>query len=48
MGALKDRLAAQGLRVEYTEAITGALGHLDGLANIGQAGETIARFLAEP
>jgi homoserine O-acetyltransferase/O-succinyltransferase len=47
-GALKDRLATQGLRVEYTEAITGALGHLDGLANIGQAGETIARFLAEP
>ena len=47
MGALKDRLAAQGLGVEYTEAITGALGHLDGLANIAKAGEVIARFLAE-
>ena len=38
MGALKDKLAAQGVRVEYTEAITGGFGHLDGLANIAKAG----------
>jgi homoserine O-acetyltransferase len=46
MGALKDRLTAQGLRVTYTEAITGGFGHLDGLANIAKAGEHIAAFLA--
>jgi homoserine O-acetyltransferase len=46
-GALKDRLAAQGVRVEYTEAITGPFGHLDGIANIAKAGEPIAAFLAQ-
>ena len=47
MGALKGKLAAQGVRVEYTEAITGGFGHLDGLANIAKAGEPIAQFLAD-
>jgi homoserine O-acetyltransferase len=47
-GALKDRLAAQGVRVAYTEAITGPFGHLDGIANIAKAGEEIAAFLAQP
>ena len=45
MGALKDKLAAQGLRVAYTQAITGAFGHLDGINNIAKAGDAIATFL---
>ncbi len=45
MRALRDRLAAMGKAVEYTEAITTDLGHLDGLAYIAKAGETIAEFL---
>jgi len=47
-GALKDKLAAQGLRVAYTDAITGAFGHLDGINNIAKAGEAIATFLEGP
>ena len=47
-GALKDKLAAQGLSVAYTEAITGAFGHLDGINNIAKAGEAIATFLEGP
>jgi homoserine O-acetyltransferase len=46
-GALKDRLAARGVRVEYTEAITGPFGHLDGIANIAKASEPIAAFLSQ-
>jgi len=48
MGALKDKLAAQGLRVAYTQAITGAFGHLDGINNIAKAGDAIATFLESP
>ena len=46
MRTLKDKLAAQGLKVEYTDAITSTLGHLDGLAHIAKAGDTIAKFLS--
>ena len=46
MRALADRLADQGLPVEYTEAISADLGHLDGLAHIARAGDRIAAFLA--
>jgi len=44
--ALKEQLAGMGKRVTYTEAITTELGHLDGIAYIGKAGEDLARFLA--
>ncbi|WP_372399199.1 homoserine O-acetyltransferase [Azospirillum sp. HJ39] len=47
MRPLKDRLEKQGNAVEYTESITSTLGHLDGVANIAKAGETIAQFLAK-
>lgn len=46
--ALRDRLAAMGKQVTYTEAITTDLGHLDGLAHIDKAGADIAAFLAAP
>ncbi|HYG90867.1 MAG TPA: homoserine O-acetyltransferase [Azospirillum sp.] len=46
MRPLKDKLAAKGLKVEYTEVITGPMGHLDGVFNIAKAGEQIAAFLA--
>lgn len=46
--ALKDKLAAQGVRVAFTDAITGEFGHLDGINNIAKAGGHIARFLADP
>ena len=46
MRALKDRLAAMGKDVEYTEAITTDLGHLDGIAYIAKSGDQIAEFLA--
>jgi homoserine O-acetyltransferase/O-succinyltransferase len=44
--ALQGRLAALGKRVTYTEAITGDLGHLDGIAYIARASDDLARFLA--
>ncbi len=47
MRPLKDRLEKQGVAVEYTDAITSTLGHLDGVANIAKAGDTIAKFLAK-
>ncbi|KAA0585251.1 homoserine O-acetyltransferase (plasmid) [Azospirillum oryzae] len=47
MRPLKDRLEKQGNTVEYTESITSTLGHLDGVVNIGKAGDTIAQFLAK-
>lgn len=46
-GALKDKLAAQGLAVSYSTAITGEFGHLDGINNIAKAADRIARFLAD-
>ncbi|MGE3739601.1 MAG: homoserine O-acetyltransferase [Geminicoccaceae bacterium] len=45
--ALRDRLAALGKQVSYTEVITTDLGHLDGLAHIDRAGPDIAAFLTE-
>ncbi|MGQ9370194.1 E22 family MetX-like putative esterase [Azospirillum sp. ST 5-10] len=47
MGRLKDTLAARGVPVRYSDAITATRGHLDGVLNIAAAGETIAAFLAE-
>lgn len=47
MGRLKDTLAANGVTVRYTDAITGTRGHLDGVVNITAAGDAIAAFLAE-
>ncbi|MBK1837026.1 homoserine O-acetyltransferase [Azospirillum sp. YIM B02556] len=47
MRPLKDRLEKQGNSVEYTESITSTLGHLDGVVNIGKAGDMIAQFLAK-
>ncbi|PWC43146.1 homoserine O-acetyltransferase [Azospirillum sp. TSO22-1] len=44
--SLKDRLG-KTTKVEYSEAITGPMGHLDGLFNIAKAGDTIAKFLAQ-
>lgn len=46
MRALKTKLS-EGGKVEYTEVITGPMGHLDGIANIAKAGDAIARFLAQ-
>lgn len=39
-------LAAQGNTVEYVELV-GPLGHLDGIAGIAQASDTITKFLSE-
>lgn len=47
MRPLKERLEKQGVRVEYTDAITSTLGHLDGIAFIAKAGDNIGRFLAK-
>ncbi|PWC39225.1 homoserine O-acetyltransferase [Azospirillum sp. TSO35-2] len=47
MRPLKDRLEKQGNKVDYTESITSTLGHLDGIANIAKAGDTITQFLAK-
>lgn len=47
MRPLREKLAAKGVKVEYTEAITGPMGHLDGVLNIAKAGDHIARFLAQ-
>ncbi|TWA87247.1 homoserine O-acetyltransferase [Azospirillum brasilense] len=47
MHPLKDRLEKQGVAVTYTDAITTSLGHLDGIANIAKAGDTIASFMAK-
>ncbi|MBK3735160.1 homoserine O-acetyltransferase [Azospirillum brasilense] len=47
MHPLKDRLEKQGVSVTYTDAITTSLGHLDGIANIAKAGDTIASFMAK-
>jgi len=43
---VRDLLKAQGNQVEYLE-LDGPLGHLNGVSRIGQASETIRRFLAE-
>lgn len=42
----RDMLAAQGNTVEYVELV-GPLGHLDGIAGIAQASDTITKFLSE-
>ncbi|TWA74277.1 homoserine O-acetyltransferase [Azospirillum brasilense] len=47
MHPLKDRLEKQGVAVTYTDAITTSLGHLDGIANIAKAGDTIASFMSK-
>ncbi|WP_353859505.1 homoserine O-acetyltransferase [Azospirillum formosense] len=47
MHPLKERLEKQGVAVTYTDAITTSLGHLDGIANIAKAGDTIATFMAK-
>jgi homoserine O-acetyltransferase/O-succinyltransferase len=47
MRPLKERLEKQGNTVEYTEAITSTLGHLDGVVNIAKAGDSITKFLAK-
>jgi homoserine O-acetyltransferase len=47
MQALKDKLAAMGRDVTYTEVITTDLGHLDGIAYIAKAGADIGKFLAQ-
>ncbi|QCO16819.1 homoserine O-acetyltransferase (plasmid) [Azospirillum brasilense] len=47
MHPLKERLEKQGVAVTYTDAITTSLGHLDGIANIAKAGDTIASFMAK-
>ena len=47
MHPLKERLEKQGIAVTYTDAITTSLGHLDGIANIAKAGDTIASFMAK-
>lgn len=47
MKPLKERLEKQGNAVEYTDAITSTLGHLDGVVHIAKAGDTIAKFLAK-
>ncbi|KAA0685821.1 E22 family MetX-like putative esterase [Azospirillum brasilense] len=47
MHPLKERLEKQGVAVTYTDAITTSLGHLDGIANIAKAGDTIASFMAQ-
>ena len=44
---MRDKLAALGKDVTYTEVITTDLGHLDGIAYIAKAGAEIARFLAQ-
>ena len=44
---LRDKLAALGKDVSYTEVITTDLGHLDGIAYIAKAGAEIASFLAQ-
>lgn len=46
MRSLKDKLG-KITKVEYSEAITGPMGHVDGLFNIAKAGDTIAKFLAQ-
>lgn len=43
---VRDLLAAQGTPVEYQE-LEGPMGHLNGVIGIAQAGERIARFLAQ-
>jgi homoserine O-acetyltransferase len=48
MRALKEKLAAMGKTITYSEAITTDLGHLDGIAYIAKAGDAIASFLGEP
>ncbi|GAA4258254.1 homoserine O-acetyltransferase [Azospirillum formosense] len=47
MHPLKERLEKQGVAVTYTDAITTSLGHLDGIANIAKAGDTISAFMAK-
>lgn len=47
MHPLKERLEKQGVAVTYTDSITTSLGHLDGIANIAKAGDTIASFMAK-
>lgn len=47
MRPLKERLEKQGNAVDYSEAITSTLGHLDGVVNIAKAGDSIAAFLAK-
>ena len=47
MRTLRDKLAAMGKEVTYTEVITTELGHLDGIAYIAKAGAEIASFLAQ-
>ncbi|MFC5355034.1 E22 family MetX-like putative esterase [Azospirillum himalayense] len=47
MHPLKERLEKQGVAVTYTDAITTSLGHLDGIANIAKAGDTITSFMAK-
>ena len=44
---MRDKLAALGKDVTYTEVITTDLGHLDGIAYIAKAGPDIASFLAQ-
>lgn len=46
MRALKTKLSETG-KVEYTEVITGPMGHLDGIVNIAKASDMIAKFLAQ-
>jgi homoserine O-acetyltransferase len=45
-GPLRETLARLGVAVEFSDAITSDLGHLDGIAHIGKAGAAIAKFLA--
>ncbi|OYD85131.1 E22 family MetX-like putative esterase [Azospirillum brasilense] len=47
MHPLKERLEKQGVAVTYSDAITTSLGHLDGIANIAKAGDTISAFMAK-
>ncbi|WP_114858209.1 E22 family MetX-like putative esterase [Azospirillum brasilense] len=47
MHPLKERLEKQGVAVTYTDAITTSLGHLDGIANIAKAGDTLSTFMAK-
>ncbi|WP_188259612.1 E22 family MetX-like putative esterase [Azospirillum tabaci] len=47
MHPLKARLEKQGVAVTYSDAITTSLGHLDGIANIAKAGDTISAFMAK-
>ena len=45
MRPLKERLEKQGVAVTGTDAITTSLGHLDGIANIAKAGDSISAFM---